>query len=212
MACMLCRTGVALAAMGLAAVAGIALTSGDNATAAPPAPLTPPEATPVTEGPYVLGYTMPLLDGQQQDLSAFKGKVILIVNTASRCGLTGQYEGLQELYENKEAEGFVILGFPANNFLGQEPGTDEQIAEFCKKNFGVSFPMFSKVSVKGDDACPLYRQLTSQPDPIGGDIRWNFDKFLVDRDGKVVARFAPRTKPDDSRLLSKIDELLRQGG
>lgn len=212
MACMLCRTGVALAAIGLAAVAGIALTSGDNATAAPPAPLTPPEATPVTEGPYVLGYTMPLLDGQQQDLSAFKGKVILIVNTASRCGLTGQYAGLQELYENKEAEGFVVLGFPANNFLGQEPGTDEQIAEFCKKNFGVSFPMFSKVSVKGDDACPLYRQLTSQPEPIGGDIRWNFDKFLVDRDGKVVARFDPRTKPDDSRLLSKIDELLRQGG
>ncbi|MBX3351307.1 MAG: glutathione peroxidase [Phycisphaeraceae bacterium] len=155
---------------------------------------------------------MPLIDGQQQDLAAFKGKVILIVNTASRCGLTGQYAGLQELYENKEAEGFVILGFPANNFQGQEPGSDEQIAEFCKTNFGVSFPMFSKISVKGDDATPLYRQLTSQPAPIGGDIRWNFDKFLVDREGNVVARFDPRTKPDDKNLLSTIDELLRRGG
>lgn len=206
MACTLCRTGMIFAAIGLAAVAGLALTAGDRAIAATP------EDAPESEGPYVLGYTMPLIDGQQQDLAAFKGKVILIVNTASRCGLTGQYAGLQELYENKEAEGFVILGFPANNFQGQEPGSDEQIAEFCKTNFGVSFPMFSKISVKGDDATPLYRQLTSQPAPIGGDIRWNFDKFLVDREGNVVARFDPRTKPDDKNLLSTIDELLRRGG
>lgn len=204
MGCTLCRTGLVLAAAGLVGLAGVSLPAGGRAGASPQAP-SPQDGS-------VLAHSMPLLDGTEQSLSEFKGKVVLIVNTASRCGLTGQYSGLQELYDAKRDEGFVILGFPANNFMNQEPGSDEQIAEFCQKNYGVTFPMFSKVSVKGDDICPLYRQLTSQPAPIGGEVRWNFDKFLVDRDGNVVARFEPRTKPNDKALLAKIDELLRQGG
>lgn len=161
---------------------------------------------------YVLGYEMPLLEGGAQDLGAFKGSVVLIVNTASKCGLTPQYKELQALYDAKKADGLVVLGFPANNFMNQEPGSDEQIAEFCERNYGVTFPMFSKVSVKGDDICPLYKQLTTQPSPIGGEIQWNFDKFLVDREGKVVARFSPRTQPSDPALVAKIDELLARKG
>lgn len=169
-----------------------------------------PSASDTTDAPdaFVLDHRMGLLTGGEQDLAAFQGKVVLIVNTASRCGLTGQYEGLQALYERKGDEGFVILGFPANNFRDQEPGTNDEIAEFCEKTYGVTFPMFAKVSVKGDDICPLYRELTTQPAPVGGEIRWNFDKFLVDRSGRVVARFDPRTQPDDPALLAKIDELL----
>ena len=128
MACILCRTGTALAAAGLAAVAGLSLTSADLAVAS--------TQTPAADGAFVLTHTMPLLDGTEQNLADFKGRVVLIVNTASRCGLTGQYAGLQELYDAKRDEGFVILGFPANNFMNQEPGTDEQIAEFCQKNYG----------------------------------------------------------------------------
>lgn len=159
---------------------------------------------------YVLGYTMNTIAGREQELEEFKGDVVLIVNVASKCGLTPQYEGLQALYEEKQEEGFVILGFPANNFGKQEPGTNEQIAEFCAAQFGVSFPMFEKISVKGDDTHPLYIQLTEQPDPIGGEPEWNFTKFLIDRNGDVVARFGPRTKPDDEQLVAAIDELLEE--
>lgn len=159
--------------------------------------------------PDVLGFTMKRLNGSEESLGAYKGKVILIVNTASKCGLTPQYKGLESLYEAKKDAGFVILGFPANNFMGQEPGTDAEISEFCAKNYGVTFPMFSKISVKGADQHPLYKTLTGLPEPLGGEIKWNFDKFLVDKSGKVVARFGPKTAPDDKDLVAKIDELVK---
>lgn len=161
---------------------------------------------------YVLGFEMPRLDGTVEKLDTYKGKVILMVNVASRCGLTPQYAGLEKLYRQKKGEGFVILGFPANNFAGQEPGTNEQIAQFCKQNYDVTFPMFAKISVKGKDQHPLYKKLSGQPEPIGGDPRWNFDKFLIDRSGKVVARFSPRQTPEDKDLVAKIDELTGGSG
>jgi glutathione peroxidase len=207
MKCLVCKAGVGVALAGAVVVGGVAVSN------APAVAADQRESDSVQEkSSYVLGYTMPLLDGSEQDLKAYEGKVILIVNTASKCGLTPQYEEIQALYEAKKADGFVVLGFPANNFMGQEPGSDKQIAEFCTKEYGVTFPMFSKVSVKGDDACDLYKQLTSQPSPIGGEIQWNFDKFLVDRSGHVVARFSPRTKVTDDAVKAKIDELMKRGG
>ena len=158
----------------------------------------------------VMSFTMERLEGGEEDLSAYQGKVVLIVNTASKCGLTPQYEGLQELYETYKDQGFVILGFPANNFMSQEPGSDEEIAQFCERNYGVTFPMFSKISVKGSDQHPLYAKLTSAPEPIGGDVKWNFQKYLVDPSGHVVAKFSPRTKPLNEQVTGKIEELLQQ--
>ena len=156
----------------------------------------------------MLDYTMKRLDGTEEDLSAYRGKVLMLVNVASRCGLTPQYAGLQSLYEKYQGQGFEILGFPANNFMGQEPGTDEEIAEFCSVNYGVTFPVFSKISVKGDDIHPLYRELTTMPEPIGGDVMWNFQKYLVDREGNVVEKIGPMTTPDDPAVGSKIEALL----
>ncbi len=157
---------------------------------------------------YVLGYEMETIDGKPVKLESFKGKVVLMVNTASKCGLTPQYEGLEALYRAHEKEGLVIIGFPANNFMGQEPGTNEQIAEFCSTKYDVTFPMMAKISVKGKDAHPLYQQLAAQPEPVGGEPSWNFDKFLVNRSGEVVARFGPRTKPDDKELVKSVKQLL----
>ncbi len=156
----------------------------------------------------MLDYTMKRLDGSEEDLSGYKGKVVMLVNVASRCGLTPQYAGLQALYEKYQGQGFEILGFPANNFMGQEPGTDEEIAEFCSMNYGVSFPVFSKISVKGDDIHPLYQEITTMPDPIGGEVLWNFQKYLVDREGKVVSKVGPRTAPEDPELVGQIEALL----
>lgn len=167
-----------------------------------------PDAVAEPASPYVLGYTMNRLDGTSESLETYKGKIVLIVNVASKCGLTKQYEQLEELYESKKDAGFVVLGFPANNFMGQEPGTSEEIAAFCKSEYGVTFPMFEKVSVKGKDACDLYKQLTALAPPLGGEPEWNFTKFLVDRSGNVVARFNPRVKPDADEVIAKIDELL----
>jgi glutathione peroxidase len=130
------------------------------------------------------------------------------VNVASRCGLTPQYTGLQSLYEKYQGQGFEILGFPANNFMGQEPGTDEEIAEFCSMNYGVTFPVFSKISVKGDDIHPLYQEITTSPEPVGGDILWNFQKYLVDREGNLVAKIGPQTTPEDPTVTSQIEALL----
>jgi glutathione peroxidase len=132
----------------------------------------------------------------------------MVVNVASRCGLTPQYKGLQALYDEYRDRGFEILGFPANNFMGQEPGTNEEIAEFCELNYGVSFPLFSKISVKGDDMDPLYEEITSQPEPIGGDILWNFQKYLVDREGNVVKKIGPQTTPEDPDVIGAIEALL----
>lgn len=171
-----------------------------------PAGKAPADGTP---SPYVLGYTMNRIDGTPEDLSTYKGKVVLIVNVASKCGLTPQYDTLQSLYESHKDKGFVILGFPANNFMGQEPGTNEEIASFCRDKYDVDFPMFEKVSVKGKDATPLFAQLGSFPEPQGGEPSWNFTKYLVDKQGNLVARFGPRVKPDDKEILARIDELLK---
>ena len=162
-------------------------------------------------GPDVLSLTMKRLDGSEQNLAAYKGKVVLLVNTASKCGLTPQYEGLEAMYGKYQDRGLVVLGFPANDFMGQEPGTDAQIQEFCRATYDVKFPMFSKISVKGADMHPLYKTLTSLPAPLGGDVKWNFQKYLVDRNGEVVAKFDPQTKPDDPKLVAKVEELLAQG-
>jgi glutathione peroxidase len=156
----------------------------------------------------VLDFHMKRIDGQEQDLGEYQGQVLLLVNVASKCGLTPQYEGLESLYEARRADGFAVLGFPANEFAGQEPGSDGEIADFCRSTYGVKFPMFSKIVVKGPGIHPLYQHLTSLPEPLGGEIQWNFQKFLVDRSGNVVARFSPKTAPDDPAFVAKIDELL----
>jgi glutathione peroxidase len=158
--------------------------------------------------PFVLNHHVKQIDGTPVDLRHYKGKVVMIVNVASRCGLTPQYKELQALYEEHKEQGFEILGFPANNFGAQEPGTNSQIAEFCSATYGVTFPMFGKISVKGETTHPLYRQLAAQEAPIGGEPAWNFTKFLLNRQGEVVARFEPRTKPDADEVTAKLSELL----
>ncbi len=156
----------------------------------------------------ILDRKMKRLNGAEQSLADYKGKVLLLVNVASECGNTPQYTGLQGLHTRYKAKGFEVLGFPANNFGAQEPGTDQEIAQFCSTTYGVTFPMFSKISVKGKDIHPLYAELTSQPEPVGGDVRWNFQKYLVDRGGKVVAKFSASTPPEDKALVAKVEELL----
>ena len=171
-------------------------------------------ATHAQEAANVLNGTMKSLAGEEVKLAEkYNGRVVLVVNVASRCGLTPQYKGLQALHEQYVEQGLSVVGFPCNQFGGQEPGTAEEIQEFCSSKFDVSFDMFDKIDVNGDEACPLYQQLTSlDTQPVGeGDISWNFEKFLIARDGKVVARFSPRTKPDDEQLLAAIkQELTRE--
>lgn len=163
-------------------------------------------------------------DGGLDTLGAYRGKVVLVVNVASKCGLTPQYEGLEKLFEAKQADGLRVLAFPANNFLGQEPGTDAEIADFCSTTYNVKFPIFSKISVVGEDQHPLYAALTkAQPNATGEgphrarlegfkiptnpapDVLWNFEKFVIGRNGEVVARFAPDVTADDPRLVSVLD-------
>ncbi len=157
-------------------------------------------------------FTLNDIEGKTVPLSQFQGKVALLVNVASRCGFTGQYEGLQKLYEKYSPKGFVILGFPANDFLGQEPGTDAEIKTFCTRNYGVSFPMFSKISVSGDSQHPLYKFLTEKetnPD-FPGAISWNFNKFLISRHGKILGRFGSMTSPDSSALVQAVEKALQE--
>ena len=147
------------------------------------------------------------ITGETIKLEAYKGKTLLIVNTASKCGFTGQYDGLQALYETYKDNEFVVLGFPSNDFLKQEPGSDDEIASFCKLNYGVTFPMFGKISVKGDEQHPLYTFLTSkETNPeFSGKISWNFNKFLISPDGTIISRFGSRTKPSDKDLIEAIE-------
>ena len=156
----------------------------------------------------VLEHTMKRLDGREEALETYKGKVVLVVNVASKCGLTPQYKGLQTLYEQYQGQGLEILGFPANDFMGQEPGTDDEIGEFCEINYGVTFPLFSKITVKGEEMHPLYQELTTMPEPIGGDVLWNFQKYLLNREGEVVAKFGPKTEPRDPELVAQVESLL----
>lgn len=149
------------------------------------------------------------INGEETSLSQYKGNVLLIVNTASECGYTPQYEGLQALYENYSKDGFNVLGFPANNFGGQEPGTDEEIKQFCKVNYDVSFPMFSKISVKGEDQHPLFEYLTSADNPdFTGEIKWNFEKFLISKDGTLLHRFRSDAKPQSNEIKRAIEKAL----
>jgi len=159
----------------------------------------------------IYDFTVKDIDGKEVKLEQYKGKVLLIVNVASQCGYTPQYEGLQKLYSQYQAQGLVVLGFPANNFKGQEPGTNEQIKEFCTTTYGVTFPMFSKISVKGDDIHPLYQYLISGKDnsELAGEISWNFNKFLVDPSGKIVARFASADKPESEKMTKAIQQALK---
>jgi len=142
------------------------------------------------------------ISGENYDLSQHEGKKVLVVNTASKCGLTPQYEDLEKLYKEYNESGFVIIGFPANNFMGQEPGTDDEIAEFCEINYGVTFPMMSKISVKGDDIHPLYKWLTGKTDT---NVRWNFQKFMINEDGTIAGWAKPKTKPYDSDIIDWIE-------
>jgi glutathione peroxidase len=147
------------------------------------------------------------IEGKDQDLGTYVGDVVLVVNTASECGLTPQYEGLQRLYDKYAGRGFIVLGFPCDQFGHQEPGTEEEIASFCERNYGVSFPMFAKIDVNGSDTHPLWQWLKNEKRGLGGKaIKWNFTKFLVARDGSVVDRYAPQTEPDE--LIADIEEQL----
>ena len=159
----------------------------------------------------IYSFTLPSLDGEPMPLANFKGKVILVVNVASRCGFTPQYAGLEALYKKYKDQGFVILGFPANNFGGQEPGTNQEIKTFCSTKYSVTFPIYAKVSVKGADQTPLYQYLTKEADPThSGDIKWNFTKFLVDRNGNVVQRFESAVTPESPDVVSAVEKLLKQ--
>ena len=158
-----------------------------------------------------LDFTMKDIDGKDVDLAkTYKGKVVLMVNVASKCGLTPQYEQLEKVYETYKDRGLVVLGFPANEFGSQEPGTEKEIKEFCTSKYKVTFPMFTKIVVKGDKIHPLYKFLTEkETDPkYSGEIAWNFTKFLVGRDGKLAARFEPKTKPDDKDVVAAIEAAL----
>jgi glutathione peroxidase len=158
----------------------------------------------------VYDFTLNSIDGQATPLSTYKGKVVLLVNVASRCGYTPQYAALEALYEKYKDRGFVIVGIPANNFGAQEPGTNQEIKTFCTSKYHVTFPMMAKVSVKGSDIAPLYQFLTNkEANPsTGGEIEWNFTKFLVDGNGKVIARFASAIEPDSPQVSSAIEKAL----
>ena len=180
------------------------------APATPPAAANAPAATPAPAADP-LGLTVQDIDGKPVELARYRGKAVLIVNTASECGFTPQYAGLQQLHERFGPRGLVVLGFPCNDFGGQEPGEASEIKTFCSKEFHVTFPLMQKVHAKGDQIAPIYRVLTEQtPDGIRGPVKWNFTKFLIDPSGKVVARFEPAVKPDDPRLLEEVEKALPQ--
>lgn len=159
------------------------------------------------QGKSIYDFSAKTIDGKEKSLGEFKGKTLLIVNTASRCGFTPQYEGLQKLYERYQGRGFEILGFPANDFMWQEPGTDQEIKQFCELKYRVTFPMFSKISVKGKQIHPLYKYLTKNSG-FPGDISWNFNKFLVSPEGNVAARYDSKTEPMAEKLVSDLEKTL----
>ena len=159
------------------------------------------------KAPAALAFKMERLDGKKADLADYKGKVLLVVNVASECGLTPQYSDLQKLHEKYKGKGLSVMGFPCNQFGGQEPGSSKEISTFCTQEYGVTFDMFAKVEVNGDSACDFYKHLTAlEAKPKGaGKVQWNFEKFVIGRNGEVVARFSPRTKPNDPQLLKVLE-------
>lgn len=160
-------------------------------------------------GETVYEFKLNLIDGKEVEMSEFKGKVLLIVNTASECGFTPQYNGLQAIYDKYKDRGFYVLGFPANNFGGQEPGTNEEIQEFCRVNFGVNFPLFSRISVKGEQIHPFFEYLVNtENEDFTGEIGWNFEKFLVDRNGNLLRRFKSSVKPESQDITRAIEQML----
>jgi glutathione peroxidase len=185
-----------------ASIALLTLAFGFAASLAVPAQAAPPTS--------VYDFTLKSIDGQPTPLADFHGKVLLLVNVASRCGFTPQYTALEAVYEKYKAQGLVIVGVPANNFGGQEPGTDQEIKTFCSAKYNVTFPIMHKLSVKGEDTTPLYQFLTGkESDPkFAGEIKWNFTKFLFDRNGNPIARFEPATKPDSPEVISAIESAL----
>lgn len=167
-------------------------------------------ATSLSAGSGVYSFTLNSIDGKPAPLADYKGKVVLIVNVASQCGYTPQYKALETIYEKYKDHRFVILGFPANNFGAQEPGSNEEIKTFCSRKYSVTFPMYSKISVKGADQAPLYSYLTKETGAgIAGDVKWNFTKFLVDRKGNVIQRFEPAVTPDSQEVTGAIEKQLK---
>lgn len=165
--------------------------------------------TPMGTNDSIYDFPLKDIEGNEMTLEAYKGNVLLIVNVASKCGYTPQYDGLQAIYDQYKEDGLVVVGFPANNFRGQEPGSNEEIAEFCRLTYGVEFPMASKVSVLGDDQDPLFTYLTGLPnEDFDGDIKWNFEKFLIDREGNLQRRFRSSVEPESEELTSAIKALL----
>lgn len=199
--------------LGFAATIGAFLQFNSTARAGHDTPTEAPGCPKAADAKCVLDFKMFGNDGKPVELANYRGKVLMVVNVASKCGLTPQYEQLVEIREKYHKQGFEVLAFPANNFLGQEPGGNEEIRAFCTKKYHVKFPLFAKISVKGDDQCELYKFLTSE-EKVGkdnaGEIPWNFTKFLIDRDGRVVHRFGPRTKPDAKEVIAAIEQELRK--
>jgi glutathione peroxidase len=167
-----------------------------------------PTTMPAAPATSPLDFTVQTIDGKTQKLSDFRGKVVMIVNVASQCGFTPQYKNLEAVYKKYADQGFVVIGFPANDFKHQEPGTNDEILEFCTSKFNVTFPMMAKIVVKGDGQDPLYQFLTEKSGPFAGPIGWNFTKFLVDRNGAIIARYASPTKPDDKTVTDEIEKAL----
>ena len=161
-----------------------------------------------------LDFTVTNIDGKSESLAKYKGSVVMIVNVASRCGYTPQYKQLEAIYKKYADRGFVILGFPANNFNGQEPGSNDEIKTFCSSKYDVTFPLMAKISVLGADKAPIYKFLTEEPTagPFAGDIGWNFNKFIVDRNGNVIARYNSKVKPDDAMITKEIEKALAAKG
>ncbi len=204
------RTVAVTSVLGLCVALSLAQNQGDPAGAGNAADPKPNVTAETATSP--LNFTMKSIDDKEVPLSKYKGDVLLIVNVASKCGYTPQYEQLEAIYKKYADRGLRIAAFPANNFAQQEPGTNPEIKQFCTDKFGVTFDLFSKVSVKGDDTCELYKYLTSEKKDAGhaGEIKWNFTKFLVGRDGKVLARFEPKVKPDDPDVVKALEEALNQ--
>lgn len=182
--------------------------AGTPAESAEPAPANAHAQQPAGQSPEetadMLEVTMNRIDGTPESLEAYKGKVVMVVNVASKCGLTPQYDQLEEMYKKYSDQGFVVLGFPANDFMGQEPGTNEEIATFCRAEYGVSFPMFEKITVVGEGAHPLFKELSAK----SAEPSWNFTKYIIDRQGHFVERIDPKTKPDDPAVVSTVESLL----